>query len=66
MRILPDAVYVIPPNSDLTVDHDMIQLTMPSQPRGMRLPADALFHSLARSQTDRAIGGRCRIAAIDL
>ncbi len=56
MRILPDAVYVIPPNSELTVDHDMIQLTVPSQPRGMRLPVDTLFHSLARSQADRAIG----------
>jgi two-component system CheB/CheR fusion protein len=56
MRILPDAVYVIPPNSELTVEHDTIRLTVPSQPRGMRLPVDALFLSLARSQTDRAIG----------
>ena len=56
MRIRPDTVYVIPPNRELTVDHDVLQLTVPSQPRGMRLPVDALFHSLARTQANRAIG----------
>jgi two-component system CheB/CheR fusion protein len=56
MPLRPDVVYVIPPNSELTVDRDMIQVSLPSQPRGMRLPVDALFCSLARTQAERAIG----------
>jgi len=56
MPLQPDVVYVIPPNSELTVDRDMIQVSLPSQPRGMRLPVDALFCSLAQTQAERAIG----------
>jgi len=56
MPLQPDMVYVIPPNSELTVDRDMLQVSLPSQPRGMRLPVDALFCSLARTQAALAIG----------
>jgi two-component system CheB/CheR fusion protein len=56
MRVQPDAVYVIPPNSELTVAGEMLHLSRPLQPRGMRLPIDALFCSLARDQGERAIG----------
>jgi two-component system CheB/CheR fusion protein len=54
--IEPDTVYVIPPNFDLTVSRGVLHLAPPIQPRGMRLPIDLLFSSLARDQGDRAIG----------
>lgn len=55
-RIEPDAVYVIPPNAELTVFGGTFHLATPSQPRGRRLPVDVLFSSLARELGDRAIG----------
>ena len=56
MRVEPDTVYVIPPNSELTVTHGALHLALPLQPRGMRLPIDVLFSSLARDQGESAIG----------
>src|SRR5512134_2372972 len=52
----PNVVYVIPPNSELSVIRGRLHLAQPSRPRGMRLPVDVLFCSLAREQGDRAIG----------
>lgn len=56
MLVEPDVVYVIPPNSELTVVGGRIHLAEPAQPRGLRLPIDVLFCSLARDQGERAIG----------
>jgi two-component system, chemotaxis family, CheB/CheR fusion protein len=56
MRVEADTVYVIPPNSDLSVLRGLLRLSKPAQPRGMRLPIDTLFCSLAREQGDQAIG----------
>jgi len=56
MRVEPNAVYVIPPNSELTVKSGILLLAEPSEPRGMRLPIDVLFCSLAGDQGARAIG----------
>ncbi len=56
MRVEPDTVYVIPPNSELTVANGALHLALPVQPRGLRLPIDVLFSSLARDQGERAIG----------
>ncbi|WP_141290352.1 chemotaxis protein CheB, partial [Ideonella azotifigens] len=56
MRIKPDCVYVIPPNSELTVAGGSLHLAPPAQPRGMRLPIDVLFCSLARDRGEQAIG----------
>jgi len=56
LRVEPDVVYVIPPNSELSVVRGLLHLEQPSQPRGMRLPIDVLFCSLAREQGERAIG----------
>ena len=56
MRLEPDVVYVIPPNRDLTVASGMLHIAPPAQPRGLRLPIDLLFSSLARDQGERAIG----------
>lgn len=56
MRAEPDMVYVIPASTELTVVNGRLRLAEPAQPRGRRLPIDALFCSLARDQGERAIG----------
>jgi two-component system CheB/CheR fusion protein len=56
MCLEPDVVYVIPPNCDLTVASGVFHLAPPAQPRGLRLPIDLLFSSLARDQGERAVG----------
>ncbi|MDP3824808.1 MAG: chemotaxis protein CheB [Burkholderiales bacterium] len=56
MRLEPDVVYVIPPNRDLTLVAGVLHLAPPVQPRGLRLPIDLLFSSLARDQGERAVG----------
>lgn len=55
-RIDPDSVYVIPPDSELTVLGNALHLAKPVEPRGQRLPIDVMFRSLARELGDRAIG----------
>jgi two-component system CheB/CheR fusion protein len=55
MRIEADAVYVIPPNAELTVSDGLLFLEKPVEPRGMRLPINVLFSSLARDQRERAV-----------
>lgn len=56
MRIEPDHVYVIPPNTELSVVDGRLQLAAPAKPRGLRLPINVLFSSLASGQGERAIG----------
>ncbi|WP_026289508.1 chemotaxis protein CheB [Thioalkalivibrio sp. AKL12] len=56
MRIEPGHVYVIPPNTELTVVGTTLHLAAPAEPRGMRLPVNVLFSSLASGQGERAIG----------
>ena len=56
MRMEPDVVYVIPPNKELTVAAGLLHLAEPAQPRGMRLPIDLFFISLARDLGGQAIG----------
>ncbi|WP_416139642.1 chemotaxis protein CheB [Halomonas sp. HK25] len=56
MSIEPDCVYVIPPNAELTVVDGLLSLAKPMEPRGMRLPINVLFSSLARAQGEQAIG----------
>jgi two-component system CheB/CheR fusion protein len=55
MRIEADVVYVIPPNTELSVVNGVLKLVPPSEPRGMRLPINVLFSSLASAQCERAI-----------
>jgi two-component system CheB/CheR fusion protein len=53
--IEPDHAYVIPPNTELSVSGGILSLGKPAEPRGLRLPINVLFSSLARDQGDRAI-----------
>ncbi len=55
-RIEPDCVYVIPPNTELSVVDGALHLAPPAEPRGMRLPINVLFSSLASACGDKAIG----------
>jgi two-component system CheB/CheR fusion protein len=55
-RVKPDCVYMIPPNKDLSILHGVLYLLEPMAPRGMRLPIDLFFRSLADDQQDRSIG----------
>ncbi len=56
MKVNINCVYVIPPNRDMAIFHGLIQLSIPEQPRGMRMPIDAFFRSLAEDCGERAIG----------
>ena len=56
MDVRPDAVYVIPPNADLSILHGKLHLLEPSTPRGTRMPIDFFFRQLALDQHDKAIG----------
>ncbi|GGC75878.1 chemotaxis protein CheB [Marinobacter halophilus] len=55
MAIHPNSVYVIPPNRELRVQNEILKLEPPAQPRGLRLPINVLFSSLASAQNERAI-----------
>jgi two-component system, chemotaxis family, CheB/CheR fusion protein len=55
-RVEPNHVYVIPPNTDLSILHGVLHLLAPLAPRGLRLPIDFFFRSLAADQKTRGIG----------
>lgn len=48
-------VYVIPPNANLELRGGVLHLVKPNMPRGLRLPIDHFFRSLATDQGERAI-----------
>ncbi|MDO9366518.1 MAG: chemotaxis protein CheB [Methylotenera sp.] len=56
MQVAPNAVYVIPPNRDMAIFHGKLQLSVPNEPRGQRMPIDAFMRSLAEDQGEKAIG----------
>ena len=56
MEVMPDCVYVIPPNRDLSLLHGNLYLLEPAKPRGMRLPIDFFFRSLAEDLQGKSIG----------
>ncbi|MDO9318587.1 MAG: chemotaxis protein CheB [Gammaproteobacteria bacterium] len=55
MRIKRDNLYVIPSNTELTVANGSLMLAKPAEPRGLRLPINILFSSLARACGEGAI-----------
>lgn len=56
MEIEPNHVYVIPPNKDMSLLHRTLHLMTPIAQRGLRLPIDFFFRSLADDLQDRSIG----------
>ena len=55
MQVEPDHVYVIPPNRNMAIFHKTLQLSIPGVPRGLRMPIDSFFRSLAEDQGEKAI-----------
>jgi two-component system CheB/CheR fusion protein len=55
LRVLPDHVYVIPPNRDMSLLHGTLLLLEPSQGPGLRLPIDFFYQSLSKDAKDRAV-----------
>ena len=55
MAVQPKCAYIIPPNRDMAFLNGTLQLLEPTAPRGMRLPIDFFFRSLAQDQGERAI-----------
>ena len=56
MPVVPDHVYIIPPNRDLSILHGVLHLLEPAGPRGLRLPIDFFLRSLAADRQAQAIG----------
>ena len=54
--VRPDFVYVIPPNRDMSILHGVLHLLKPAAPRGLRLPIDFFFRSLAQDQQEHSVG----------
>jgi two-component system CheB/CheR fusion protein len=54
--VVPDHVYIIPPNREMAILNGVLQLSVPELARGQRMPIDAFLRSLAEDQADRAIG----------
>jgi two-component system CheB/CheR fusion protein len=55
MRVEPNCTYIIPPNRDMAFINGRLQLLEPTAQRGLRLPIDFFFRSLAQDQRERAI-----------
>src|SRR5262245_17251381 len=55
LRVQQGHVYVIPPNSDLSISNGVLHLTR-REPAGQHMPIDSFFRSLAHDQGSKAIG----------
>jgi chemotaxis methyl-accepting protein methylase len=55
-RVKPDCVYVIPPNKEMSILHGVLHLFETASVRGLRLPIDHFFCSLALDQQRSSIG----------
>jgi two-component system CheB/CheR fusion protein len=55
LRLEPNTVYVISPDSTLTVEKGRLVVVKPAPPRASRRPIDSLFESLARGHSENAV-----------
>ncbi|MFH1036222.1 MAG: chemotaxis protein CheB [Pseudomonadota bacterium] len=55
-KVQPNCVYVIPPNKDLSILRGSLHLFPPVSPRGLRLPIDFFFRSLAADRGEKSVG----------
>lgn len=56
IQVMPDHVYVIPPNKDMGILNGKLQLMEPTEPHGLRMPINYFFTSLAQDQKDKSVG----------
>jgi two-component system, chemotaxis family, CheB/CheR fusion protein len=54
-KIVPNRVYIIPPNATLTIKERTLRVKEPAPPRGHRTPIDSLFSSLAEDCGENAV-----------
>jgi two-component system CheB/CheR fusion protein len=55
MLVVPNRVYVIPPNATLTIKNSVLHVASPVQTRGSRTPIDRFFTSLAEDRGGNAV-----------
>lgn len=55
-RVLPNQVYVIPHDKDMTIEAGVLKLTTRDKDDKLHLPIDYFLRSLAKSHGDKAIG----------
>jgi two-component system CheB/CheR fusion protein len=56
LTVNPNCVYVIPPNKSLSLLNGALHLFDPVESRGLRLPIDIFFRSLAADRQENSIG----------
>lgn len=56
LKVKPNCVYVIPPNKSLSLLNGTLHLFDPLETRGLRLPVDFFFRSLALDMQNKSIG----------
>ena len=56
VTVVPNQVFIIPPNREMSIVGGVLQLHLPEQPRGQRMPIDGFLRALAEDQAERAIG----------
>jgi two-component system, chemotaxis family, CheB/CheR fusion protein len=56
MRVIVNVVYVLPPNSDMTISAGVLHLVRREAGRGHHMPIDTFFRSLAEDQLANAVG----------
>ncbi len=56
VQVLPEHVYIIPPNKDMGILNGKLQLMEPTEPHGLRLPINYFLSSLAQDQKDQSVG----------
>jgi two-component system CheB/CheR fusion protein len=56
VRVQPNRVYVIPPNTSMEIALGMLKLTPRGDAHEQHRPVDTFFYSLAREQQNRAVG----------
>ncbi|MBI1247595.1 PAS domain-containing protein [bacterium] len=56
MQVHPNAIYLLQPKHDITIENGILRLTKHDPEMGVKLPIDVFFKSLAADQGDRAVG----------
>ena len=56
LEVLPNHVYVIPPNTNMAIEDNTLRLLPRTSHRGVQMPIDYFLASLAEDRKDRAIG----------
>jgi two-component system CheB/CheR fusion protein len=56
LKVKPNCVYVIPPNKSLSLLNGALHLFDPVESRGLRLPVDIFFRSMADDRQEKSIG----------